>query len=254
MGDNPEEIETYSYDLSNVFEQAGIGPVDTMYLGYRNTCSFNSGLSMCWGNHDYGQLSKITGSAGAFGYSSRDSTQNRSIWDLYLNVNGVGAAGGELLNVNDVFGVDGYAFVRFTNPLSPNLDVMPQKLALGNDFNCALLNNGSVKCIGNASYGIRGINNTTNSSYSSDSLHFINTNTVFAPANLTDLAAGQDHACAVVKSHEVFCWGRNNLGQVGIGTTSTGIGVSFTSGQSILDARVIVFPSLDAQVPTLRSF
>ncbi len=269
IGDNPEEIEKYSYDLSNLFEQAGIGPVDTMYLGYRNTCSLNSGLSMCWGDHSSGQLSKITGSAGVYGYSSRDTTQNRSIYDLYINLTAVGVDGGEVGNTNDTLSNDGYAFIRFTPPLTPNLDVMPQKMALGDDFSCALLNNGTAKCIGKGTYGVFGRNTTASSAHSSDSVHFINqlmvngrlTGTLFgfdmhSPANgLTDIAAGQDHVCTVVKSHEIYCWGRNQSGQTGNASTSTAVGISHSvSGQRIRDARVIVFPSLDSQAPTLRSF
>jgi alpha-tubulin suppressor-like RCC1 family protein len=144
---------------------------------------------------------------------------------------------------------------------------MPQKMALGDDFSCALLNNGTAKCIGKGTYGVFGRNTTASSSYSSDSVHFINqlmvngrlTGTLFgidmhSPASgLTDIAAGQDHVCTVVKSHEIYCWGRNQSGQLGNATTNT-VGTSNTAPNRMREASVIVFPSLDSQAPTLRSF
>jgi alpha-tubulin suppressor-like RCC1 family protein len=40
-----------------------------------------------------------------------------------------------------------------------------------------------------------------------------------APA--IDLSVGDDHACAVLEDHTVRCWGRNHIGQLGLGHTET---------------------------------
>jgi alpha-tubulin suppressor-like RCC1 family protein len=267
LGDNPEEIEKYSYDLSNLFEQAGIGPVDTMYLGYRNTCSFNSGLSMCWGNNTFGQLSKVTSAGGAWGMSSAQTSffdapfntmSNRSIWDLYLNLSSDGIPGGQVgVSPNDT-----YAFVLFTDPSSPSVDLMPKKLALGNDFTCALLNNGQVKCIGRNNTGVHGRNDTTNTLFNNPIRQFYSFIAPFGQSailsgssSFTDVAAGQDHVCAVVKSHEIFCWGSDGQGRLGNGdSVTTTIGISATAPMRMIDGRLIVFPSLDSQIPILRTW
>ncbi len=39
------------------------------------------------------------------------------------------------------------------------------------------------------------------------------------PGAVIDIAVGQHHSCAVVASGSVYCWGRNNLGQLGDGTS-----------------------------------
>lgn len=38
---------------------------------------------------------------------------------------------------------------------------------------------------------------------------------------LVDLSAGEEHACAVRDDGAIFCWGQNNYGQVGDGTSNT---------------------------------
>ena len=38
--------------------------------------------------------------------------------------------------------------------------------------------------------------------------------------NVTDLQLGQDASCAVINASSVWCWGNNNYGQLGDGTTT----------------------------------
>ncbi len=40
-------------------------------------------------------------------------------------------------------------------------------------------------------------------------------------AGATAIAVGGDHACAIVAGGAVLCWGENNYGQLGDGTTTT---------------------------------
>lgn len=39
--------------------------------------------------------------------------------------------------------------------------------------------------------------------------------------NVTDIAAGSGHSCALRSNGQVLCWGSNDHGQLGIGTSST---------------------------------
>ena len=46
------------------------------------------------------------------------------------------------------------------------------------------------------------------------------------PLEFSTISVGYEHVCAVTKSGQAFCWGRNNLGQLGIGIEATGVDMS----------------------------
>ena len=57
--------------------------------------------------------------------------------------------------------------------------------------------------------------------------------------NVQQVAAGENHTCALLNSGEVYCWGRNDSGQLGDGTTSerlTPVAVSELSGVTAITA------------------
>jgi alpha-tubulin suppressor-like RCC1 family protein len=87
-------------------------------------------------------------------------------------------------------------------------------VSAGGAHSCALLADGSAKCWGNNQTGQLGISNVAPSN--------------LAPtpvlgggggASARDIAAGRNHTCAVRADGTVACWGANDSGQLGIGTT-----------------------------------
>ena len=82
----------------------------------------------------------------------------------------------------------------------------------GTYHHCALLDDGTVSCWGRNNEGQLG-DNTTNSSYVS-----IPTHSLGGPA--IAISSNQDHTCAVLENGSVVCWGRNDHGQVGIGSSN----------------------------------
>jgi alpha-tubulin suppressor-like RCC1 family protein len=87
---------------------------------------------------------------------------------------------------------------------------------------CAIVDNGKAYCWGNNSKGQLGINSTTNKNIptqvftsESDSSSAITNNTI-----LTSISAGSTYVCALDSMGNTYCWGNNNLGQLGIGSLS----------------------------------
>jgi alpha-tubulin suppressor-like RCC1 family protein len=84
-------------------------------------------------------------------------------------------------------------------------------LAAGCYFFCAVTSS-IVKCWGSNAVGQLGNEDTAQIS-SSPSASVTNL------TNVTNVAAGASHACALLGNGKVYCWGGNNSGQLGNGTT-----------------------------------
>jgi len=87
-----------------------------------------------------------------------------------------------------------------------------------------LLNDGNVKCWGGGYYGRLGQGTATDIGVSADQMgDNLPTVNLGTGKTTTALAAGYDHTCALLNDVSVKCWGRNDFGQLGQGT-STNIG------------------------------
>jgi alpha-tubulin suppressor-like RCC1 family protein len=105
--------------------------------------------------------------------------------------------------------------IDFASPIEPltPLPYQATKLATGDNFSCALTRSNEVYCWGDNQYGTLGNGSTT------DSLAPVK---VMLPSDLTDprpidLAAGQNHVCALLSDKSVRCWGRGDDGRLGDG-------------------------------------
>jgi len=87
------------------------------------------------------------------------------------------------------------------------------KVVAGSYFSCALLNNGSVRCWGDNAYGQLGIDTNIDSTSPAASVHFE------TGSYAIDLISGLEHLCARLSNGSMACWGRNHVGQLGIGNT-----------------------------------
>jgi len=152
--------------------------------GYYHSCALGtSGQVSCWGYNQYGQL-------GAGDTISRGSW----IYDMGVNL--------PLVN----FG-SGKTAVALTT---------------GYQSNCAILNDGSVKCWGYNGYGQLGVGDTatrgTAANHMGDSLPAVSLGT---GRTAVKVAAGSLHTCALLDDHSIKCWGYNYYGELGQGDGQT---------------------------------
>src|SRR4029079_11998381 len=86
------------------------------------------------------------------------------------------------------------------------------QLALGSNFTCVLLATDEVKCWGSGQHGRLG-QGTGEADLGTDEEPADIPAIDFGGGTPVQIAAGAEHACAVMQSGEVRCWGRNDIGQ-----------------------------------------
>lgn len=94
------------------------------------------------------------------------------------------------------------------------------KVSAGSNFVLALASDGTVYSWGINANGQLGNNSTINSSLPVQ---------ITALSGVTDIAAGDNHALAVING-KVYAWGYNNNGQLGDGTTTTALAPELITG------------------------
>ncbi|MCP4752908.1 MAG: hypothetical protein GY866_18635, partial [Proteobacteria bacterium] len=101
-------------------------------------------------------------------------------------------------------------------------DTTTDKIASGENFNCAIVNNAMVKCWGANGYGRLGQGNTKaygdNSNEMGDDLPSVDLGT---GRSATDISTGDGHACAILDNGNVKCWGHNGPGELGQNDTAS---------------------------------
>lgn len=102
--------------------------------------------------------------------------------------------------------------VKIKTELPPGSTSSPVSIS-SYDFNaCAVFSDGRILCFGDDRYGQIGNGNKTGS-----------VSRALFVSNITDakqVSVGKDHTCALLNNGEVYCWGRNEKGQLGDGTTN----------------------------------
>ncbi len=232
-GDAPGEMAT----LLPISLGVGV-TAEAIAGGYRNFCAVLSGGSLkCWGANDYGQLGvgdtnargQTLGTMGdalpvvPVGAVSQVATNRHTCAVL---ANGTVKCWGK-----NEFGELGYGDKRARGGLAGEVlglsavDIgagrKAQQVGVGAHHSCALLDNGSVKCWGNNTWGQLGYGNTTNLG---DAPNEMGANLPAVDLGLgrtaTAIAIGGGHSCALLDNKTIKCWGLNDRGAVGDGSTT----------------------------------
>lgn len=184
----------------------------------RHTCALDTGNRLwCWGLNDYGQVGDEQPSD-----ARRTPYRHPTITDVLdvgvgtlhtcvrrsdesvdcVGFNSQGQLGDGSTNLSDVF-VD-----------TKNLTSVVQ-LAVGVAHSCAIQRDGMADC-----WGLNGTMDNFGRLGTGTTPSRTSPTAVVQLTGIRQIAAGQDHSCAVTESGEVWCWGDNTFGQLGDGGSS----------------------------------
>ena len=106
-----------------------------------------------------------------------------------------------------------------------------KNVAAGNNHTCVLTGQGRVRCWGDNQFGQLGYGNSIPVGDASTRLPFTAGDVPLPPGDpVQQLVAGNNHTCALLQSGLVYCWGRNNFGELGYNRTDNlGDGEAVTS-------------------------
>ena len=198
--------------------------------GADHTCAIlDNGSLMCWGEDDRGQIGDN---------SHKIDAPSPALVDVGTGRTVTAVSGGEyhtcaVLDDGTVkcWGFDGYGQLgngaasssEVTTPPSATVNLGQGRTALtitaGQHHSCAILDDGSVKCWGSDWHGQLGDGGAS---------HSMTTTTTAPSTTPVDLGSGRTavaisaggwHTCAILDDGSVKCWGLNNNGQLGLGSS-----------------------------------
>ena len=188
-------------------------------IGSTHSCAISTiGIAWCWGEFTNGRL----------GTTAMSNALNPTATALLGGVASEVAAGGThtcVLLVNGTVTCFGYNDMGQlgqtpTQPASSNstptvvtLAATATHVSVGKQFTCALLSTAAVHCFGDNASGQLGSGSSGSARNTPDAV-------LELTGTVVDVVAGAAHACAVMSTGEVRCWGFNDSGQLGIGTNS----------------------------------
>ena len=189
----------------------------TLDLGNNHSCAIRSGILYCWGANSSGQLGLggntdvLIPTAVAFG----------SNWDKISlkNDHGCGIESGKLYcwgqNSSGQLGVGDQ--INKNLPTLVNSDTHWSYVSSGGNHSCAI-NSGELYCWGDNQYGQIG-----NGNYGTTKI--LNPTKVGGYNDWTKVSLGTSHTCGI-RAGSLYCWGRNNGGQIGNGSKDQNIPVT----------------------------
>ena len=194
----------------------GLAGATSIATGARFACSILSDATVsCWGENDKGQLARSLTSVGdstpkpAVGLSSITQLALGHSHGCALTSAGAVLCWGD--NGQGQLG-NGTTTSTATPTAVPSLTSGVSQIAAGGLTTCALLATGEARCWGYNNEGEIG-DGSTIARYVPTAVSGVST------ATKISVGDGSGHACAVLADKTVRCWGSNNVGQLGDGTT-----------------------------------
>ena len=222
-----------------IVDVSSINTVVDVQLGRDHTCALlDNGTVKCWGNGYYGKLGtenedNLGDNPGEMGAAlntialpsgrTAQSIATGAVNTCALLDNGTLTCWGRAIAISQWIDHG-----RFSNTMGDNLPQLSisstQSITtydVGDNFACVVLGNATLKCFGWNQSGALGVPTTTTSlGYSNqmgDALPTVNLGTDVA---VRAIAIGDAHVCAIVNTGQIKCWGNNQYGQLGNGSTA----------------------------------
>jgi hypothetical protein len=196
-----------------------------------HSCAISTlGAAWCWGQFASGRLGTSVQSI------ALNPTATASLGGLASAVAAGGAHTCVLLVIGSVtcFGSNSTGQIGLTPGTSPNptptavtLETTATSVSAGEEFTCVLLTTAGVHCFGDNTVGQLGSGSVSSARETPGAVNEL-TGTV------VDVTAGASHACAVMSTGQVRCWGLNDQGQLGIGSKVTATAASAITSLNVV--------------------
>lgn len=197
--------------------------------GSVHTCAIASDFkAYCWGNNANSQLGNgtTTNSSTPVAVAQGAIPTGLSILHIAVSDSASCAVASDYKaycwggNTNGALG-DGSTTTR-AMPVAVAQGAMPtgvgvSRVSMIGAHTCLLLVNGTVYCMGSNTYGQQGNGTTTSSS----TPVAVSTGAIPAGVTIINVQSSESSTCAVASNNQSYCWGYNNYGQLGDGSTTT---------------------------------
>ena len=246
-GDDFGELGNNSAVSSNIpvtVDSSGVlagKPLTQIAAGWYHTCALDStGAAYCWGDNTYGDLgnnNSTISSAAPVTVDTSGVLAGKSLAQIiagYYTTCALDTAGAAYCwGINDD-GQLGDASTAFEANVPVAVDTSGAlagktltQVNAGYDHTCALDTAGAVYCWGFNRYGDLGDGTTADS----NAPVAVDTSGALSGKKLTEIAdGGYDHACVLDSTGAIYCWGYNDLGQLGNDSTDTQSDVPVLAG------------------------
>lgn len=225
LGDSENTINYYPFEITST----NSGDLKKVASGDNHTCAINLyGELYCWGDNSFNQLGDGTSNNSNEPVKVDDSLypveDEKFIKVLASNEFSCALSTVGLLycwgdNENNQLATN-----SIDESFSPKLivdednePILFKEFSLGDEHVCALKIDGTAVCWGANDKGQLGNNSTTNSPSPVD-VFMTNPTRLFEK-----LYSNKDMNCGVESSNDVYCWGSNEFGKIGVNSSSTNI-------------------------------
>ena len=208
----------------------GVTSTNALRSGYRQACVVTSASqAYCWGRNQEGQIGDNSSGTNRLTPTAVDTTTGVSTNNSVVTPGGYHSCTLTTTSQAYCWGLNDHGQVgdnsSGTNRLTPTpvntttglTTTNVSNLAPGLYHTCARTSGSRMYCWGDNTHGSLGDGTTTQRTTPTA----VSTSTGLTTSNVASIAAGSSTSCAITSTGVLYCWGLNDYGQVGDGSTGT---------------------------------